>query len=116
MTIHDNIRENMSISLFRENPETGDDEYIGQIENILSLNDVRVQAIYDTKNKYYIVYKNNAYDIGKHGSLIAHKKDSSDDIFGLYDRQLNEMLSISKNTSYDEFIAAEKEQYGTKIE
>ena len=60
MTIHNDIKqidENEHLMLFKDNPDTGDNDFIGIIENFAALEDVIVQAVFDTDSKYLLSYK-----------------------------------------------------------
>ena len=65
-------------------------EYIGQIQNILSLYDVRCQIKENELTGYYIIFHNEKLEINKYGILNPWP----DDLFGKLDNYLNFMISL----------------------
>jgi hypothetical protein len=120
MTIHNDIKqidEDEHLMLFKDNPDTGDNDFIGIIENFAALEDVIVQAVFDTDSKYLLSYKKRFFYIDKIGAIVSCLNDGfQPNFFGLYDFQLeaivDKVIGNLKFTSYDDYLKeAEKEGF-----
>ena len=123
MTIHNDIKQidqNDHLMLFKDNPDTGDNDFIGIIENFAALEDVIVQAVFDIKSKYLLSYKNKLFNIKSNGAITSYLNDDvQPNFFNLYDFQLDAIIDKitgnSKFSSYSDYLKeAEKEGFEHK--
>lgn len=63
------------------------DNFIGNIENELAFNDVRIQIKNKKLSGYYIVFENEKYEIDRYGRLRVWPP-----IYETYENQLSELL------------------------